>query len=106
MADDFNDDSSGLTVDDIKFKLRALWYGQVPLFETFWIYYFIGVFVLGLLGTVLGDVFSILALLWAGFMVKPIMAAADKYEGEKTWALLAKVAAVIIAISVLLEVIF
>ena len=40
-------------------------------------------------------------MLWAGFMVKPIIAAADNYTGDKIWAALAKICAVIIAVCVL-----
>jgi len=52
----------------------------------------------------LAPLFGLLELVWSGFMVKPIFIAADKYEGEKYWALAAKAAAVLIGIGVVLDV--
>src|SRR5687768_7635007 len=72
---------------DVKEKAKKLWAGDVPLVQTFWLYYFAVVFVLSLLAGMLGGFFSLLALAWSGFMVVPIMKAADKYQGEKHWAL-------------------
>lgn len=85
-------------------KIKALWAGDVPLFETFWIYFFAAVIVLQVVGAalgVLGILFFLAALGWAGFMVRPIWLAADKYAGPKHWAVLAKVAAVLIVIGVI-----
>lgn len=95
--------ASGLSAAAIKTKLESLWNGDVPLFQTFWIYYFIGVFIIKLLGVISGlqAFFGLLALLWAGFMVKPIMLSADRYGGEKLWQLAAKLAAIFITIGVL-----
>ncbi len=85
-------------------KIKALWAGDVPLFETFWIYYFAAVVVLQVVGSalgILGILFFLAALGWAGFMVRPIWLAADKYAGPKHWATLAKIAAILIALCVL-----
>lgn len=85
-------------------KIRELWAGNVPLFETFWIYYFAAVVVLQIVGMALGvlDVLFFLAALgWAGFMVRPIWLAADKYAGPKHWAALAKIAVILIVIGIL-----
>ena len=85
-------------------KIRDLWAGNVPLFETFWIYYFAAVVVLQIVGMalgVLGILFFLAALGWAGFMVRPIWLAADKYAGPKHWAALAKIAVILIVISIL-----
>ena len=45
-------------------------------------------------------------IIWAGFMVKPIWLAADKYAGEKLWATLAKIAAIVIGLSVLADLLY
>lgn len=95
-----------ITVDTIKAKLQTLWNGDVPLGQAFWLYYFVAVFVLKIIGSIGGSVevlFGLLALGWSAAMVKPIFASADKYTGEKHWALAAKAAAVIIAIGVFLN---
>lgn len=87
----------------IKAKLQQLWNGDVPLKYTFWLYYFLFVFILAVLasvGGVLGFFFDLVSLAWAGFMVKPILSSAEKYEGEQAYALLAKIFAVLILIGV------
>jgi hypothetical protein len=87
---------------ELKARLRALWEGEVPLFDTFWVYYFLIVFLLAALtgiGGVVGLLFNIAMLLWMAFMVRPIWKAADGYTGEKIWATLAKIIAILIAIS-------
>lgn len=102
-------DFDNITIAGINVKERglALWNGQIPLVQTFWMYYFLGVFALKIVGNgiggPLGFIFGFLALGWAGFMVKPIIAAADKYTGEKQWALLAKIAAVLVGLGVLAD---
>ena len=98
-----SENSSAVNVETIKAKLKSLWEGEVPLFQAFWLYYFIGVFVLKTLATIiqpLYGLFSILAVLWAGFMVRPIFMSAHKYEGEKIWSILAKISAILIGIAV------
>ena len=85
-------------------KVKALWAGEVSLLETFWIYYFgvvAGLMILSSAFGVLGIIFYLAALGWAGFMVKPIWLSADKYPGPKHWATIAKVMAVLIGISVI-----
>jgi hypothetical protein len=47
------------------------------------------------------SVLDLISVLWAGFLVKPIFVSADKYKGNSLWALMAKIAAVLIAISVI-----
>ena len=86
---------------DIKATLTKLWNGEVPLAHTFWLYYVVGVIVLRVLAGVVGSVMGIVIVGWAGFMVLPIWRAADKYEGNNLFALLAKIAAVLIALGVL-----
>ena len=105
MSDDQN---SAFDVQKLKSqaetKIKELWSGSIPLFETFWIYYFAVVVVLQIVGQafgVLGMVLSLAALAWAGFMVKPIWLAADKYAGPKHWAALAKIVAILIVIGVI-----
>lgn len=104
-----NIDIDNLTIAGVNVKERGLqlWHGEIPLVQTFWLYYFVPLFVLQLfangLGDVVGGLFGILALGWAGFMVMPIINAADKYPGDKVWALMAKIAAVIIGLGVLAD---
>jgi FtsH-binding integral membrane protein len=88
-------------MDDIKAKLNKLWNGDVPLVFTFWLWYVLGVFVLRLLAEQLGAGLGILIVGWAGFMVLPIWRSADKYTGNSLFALLAKIAAVFIALGAL-----
>ena len=91
-------------VEALKFRLRQLWQGQIPLAQTFWLYYFLGVLVLKSFSRAqgpFGGLFDVLALGWAGFMIKPIIASADHYQGDRIWNILAKIAAIIIAIAVL-----
>ena len=89
---------------DGRTTLQQLWNGEIPLFQTFWIYYFVVVAVLSILANAIGFLAVILHLLkivWAGFMIKPIWLAADKYAGENIWATLAKIAAILIGLAVL-----
>jgi len=85
-------------------RLRHLWRGKIPLVQTFWLYYFTVILALKLLAGSHGlrsDFFGLVTLLWAGFMVKPIISAADNYRGDQIWAALAKILALIIAVCVL-----
>jgi hypothetical protein len=91
------------TMPEMKARLRALWNGDVPLFDTFWVYYFAIVFILSALSSidgVIGVLFNIVMLGWAGFMVRPIWMAADRYKGERIWATAAKILAVLLAVFV------
>lgn len=88
-------------MDKVKVQVMELWNGNVPLAQTFWLYYVVGVVVLRIIAVPLGSIFGIVILGWAGFMVVPIWRASDKYEGKELFALLAKIAAVFIAIAVL-----
>lgn len=88
---------------DFNSLVHRLWQGKVALPEAFWLYFFAVVIGLGVVGNVLGPLskfFSILSTIWAGFMIKPIWVAADKFEGAKHWATAAKIAAVLIGITV------
>ncbi len=85
-------------------KIKELWSGSIPLFETFWIYYFAVVIVLQIVGQAfgfLGMILSLAALAWAAFMVKPIWLAADKYAGPKHWATISKIVAILIVLGVI-----
>ncbi len=89
---------------DIKAKLTSLWAGNVPLFETFWIYYFAVMVVLAILGSSLPGIGALLFFVqvgWAGFMIKPIWLAAGKYAGPGHWAMLAKIVTIFIALGVI-----
>ena len=86
---------------DIKATLKSLWEGDVPLVRTFWLYYFVGNLVLGMLAKAISPVFGIVSIVWIGFLVMPIWRSADKYSGNNLFALLAKIAAVLIALGVL-----
>ncbi len=91
---------------EIEVRLKKLWAGDIPLFQTFWIYYFAGVFVLKILASLSGSlagIFDILALAWAAFMIKPILESADRYQGEKLWTVLAKIGAGLIALGIIVD---
>ena len=91
-----------MNVEAVKAKLKTLWNGDVPLAQTFWQYYLIAVIVLGLVGKLTGmAVVALLAAIWAAFMVMPIWRAAGKYTGKPLNALLAKIAAVIVGLGAL-----
>lgn len=88
-------------MDKVKATLKALWNGDIPLAQTFWLYYIVAIIVLRLLAGFIGPLMVLAILGWAGFMVLPIWRAADKYSGNVLFALLAKAAAVLIALGVL-----
>ncbi len=88
-------------MDKVKATLKSLWNGDVPLAQTFWLYYVIMMIVLRAIAGLTGAFFGIFILGWAGFMVMPIWRSADMYKGNNLFAILAKVAAVLIAIGVL-----
>lgn len=91
---------------DFNTTIQALWNGEVPLVETFWLYYFLAVFAFSVLGGMLAflaPLFGLLKIVWAGFMIKPIWLAADKYKGPEYWVWAAKIAAVLIGIGVVLD---
>ncbi len=81
--------------------------GKYRLIEVFWLYYFVPILVLGIIGGVLGGLLSVLfnlaSLLWAGFMVIPIWKSADNYGGNTIFAVLAKIAAVLIGLNIVLS---
>ena len=90
----------------IKARLRQLWHGEIPLVETFWLYFFAGVVILSVLSSIdglIGLAFELAMVVWAGFMAKPVFVAADRYKGERYWAILAKIAVVVILIEVILD---
>ncbi|MEZ5815056.1 MAG: hypothetical protein R3E13_10135 [Alphaproteobacteria bacterium] len=87
-------------MDKIKETLNQLWNGDIPLAHTFWLYYFIGMLVLRIPAQALGALGALIIIGWAGYMVLPIWRSADKYTGNKFFALLAKIAAVLIALAV------
>ncbi len=73
----------------------------MPLVQTFWLYYFVGIIVLRIIAGAFGPAFGIVIVAWAGFMVMPIWRSSDKYQGNSLFALLAKIAAVLVALGVL-----
>lgn len=95
-------DKNKLGKFDFNTMLQQLWNGSIPLMKTFWLYYFAVIFALKVASGIpgLGSMFILLQLVWAGFMVKPIWVAADKYKGPAHWALLAKAAAILIGLAV------
>lgn len=89
-------------MEAFKEKLANLWAGNIPLAQTFWLYYVALTFVLGFIGNSMNQpFFLLLSLLWAGYMVLPIWRAANNYTTLKLYAVLAKVAAVIIGLGTL-----
>ncbi|MCB9990752.1 MAG: hypothetical protein H6867_05165 [Rhodospirillales bacterium] len=93
---------------DFNTTIQMLWNGNIPLAHTFWIYYFCVIVGLKVVSGIpgIGGAFYMLQLVWAGFMVKPIFVAADRYEGPSHWVLAAKAAAVIIGLWVLSALLF
>lgn len=94
---------------DFNVVLHELWHGKIPLMQAFWLYFFSALFALRILANILpgfGNLFLLFQMVWAGFMVKPIMVAADKYKGPAYWAVAAKVAAVVIAAGIAFDVLF
>lgn len=88
-------------------KALALWAGDVDLSESFWLYGFAPLFALKVLsfalGPFLGTLFSAVAVVWAVFMVKPVLMAAARYEGDQSLALAAKIAVIVLALTVLAD---
>ncbi len=88
-------------MDKIKATLTQLWNGGIPLVQTFWLYYFVGMLVMRIPANAIGAAGALLIIGWTGYMVLPIWRSADKYTGKPIFALLAKIAAVLIALGVL-----
>ncbi len=88
----------------IETRLKELWEGKINLVHCFWIYMVavtLGLsIVAGAFGGILGGLLRLIALAWSGFMVMPVIRSADKFTGDGLWALLAKIAAILTAISV------
>ncbi len=87
--------------------VRQLLKGEFKLVKTFWLYFFLPIFVLRFLaafiGGPIGALFQVCALLWAGFMMIPVWKSADHYEGNFILAWLAKGVAILTGISILLS---
>lgn len=86
--------------------LSKLWKGDLPLAHTFWLYFVLIDFIFkGLTKAMFPKpgmwIIVLLHLGWAGYMITPIWRAAGKYEGPAIWAMLARLAAILIGISVL-----
>ncbi len=92
---------------DLQNTVNALWNGDKPLATTFWGYYVLVWIVIRLFGAMLAGlmypVSAVLALAWSAFMVVPIWRSASKYKGPETFAILAKIFVILMAINVLLE---
>ena len=88
-------------MDQIKTTLKQLWQGDLSLAHTFWLYYVVAMIALRIVASAIGPVMGIVILGWAGFMVVPIWRSADNYTGNSLFALLAKIAAVLMALGVL-----
>ena len=88
-------------MDQIKTTLKQLWQGELSLAQTFWLYYVVAMIALRIVASAIGPVMGIVILGWAGFMVVPIWRSADNYTGNSLFALLAKIAAVLMALGVL-----
>ena len=83
-------------------QLAALWRGQVSLAKTGWLYGIVGIMLLtgplillpiiGL-GAPLRELLlalSVMALLYTAFIAVAVWRAADNYQGQRVWRLLAK----------------
>ena len=85
--------------------LQSLWYGEVPLWRTYWIY---GVLVNGLLFGVAGSFVILLiglrpvAVMYLAFVfvatafnLVSVWRSAGNYTGPRVWAILARIAVVV-----------
>ncbi|GEM_PF-2310909 len=98
--------SNGLP--DFNLIVHELWKGDLPLLQVFWLYYFTVLFVLKVMGDMLlflASVFGIFELVWAGFMIKPVIFAADRYKGPANWKMAAKVGVLGIGLLVIADVV-
>ncbi len=109
MSDDSNGGPNApLDIDKeaLKARLRTLWEGDIPLFQTFW-FYFIGVLVvlniLASIDSILGGLFSLCGVAWGAFMIMPILRSADKYTGDRNLAIAAKGVAILVAAIIVLR---
>ena len=72
------------------------WKGDIPLVQSFWIMGFIVGSVVGfLLGFIFLGTGLILSLFFQIYLLVGIWKSADKYKGEKAWAILAKLAMIL-----------
>ncbi len=86
--------------EEFKKKIEEIWAGEVPLFQTFWIYLVALVGGMEILSFSLGFVGALaqmFAFCWAAFMIKAVWASADNYIGPKHYALGAKAGAIAMA---------
>lgn len=93
---------------------KKLYWGEYSLARTFWLYYFLVTFLIGLLqsafaATVVGMLLSvalgIFGLVYSVLCVVGIWRAASKYTGFKLWAVLAKIYVVLCIIGFVLTLI-
>ena len=88
--------------------LTELWNGNKALATTFWGYYVLIWIIISLFGAMLAGLMAVPALIlnvaWSAFMIVPIWRAASKYEGPESFAILAKIFVVLLAINVLIRV--
>ena len=75
--------------EDFYERMEQLWNGEIPLYMTFWGYYFGVCMVASVLARILSPIagfISLAALLWTVFMLRPLIMAAKNYEGPAHWA--------------------
>lgn len=93
---------------DAMVHIKEMQAGNLPLFKAFWLYYFTPIFVLQVVGAmfgVVGIVFSLAALAWAGYNIMPLWKIADKYTGPAHWTLLAKIFSALMILSIVMTII-
>lgn len=93
---------------DAMVHIKEMQAGNLPLYKAFWLYYWLPIFLLQVLGAVfglVGIVFSLAALAWAGYNIMPLWKIADKYTGPAHWILLAKIFSALMALSIVWSII-
>ena len=93
---------------DVMSCVKDMQAGTVPLYKAFWLYYFAPIFVLQVLAAafgLVGIVFSLAALAWAGYNIMPLWRIAEKYAGPAHWTLLAKIFSALMILSIVMTII-
>lgn len=92
--------------DAIKARFERLWSGTIPLKELFWIYLFLPAFVFSVFAGMRGLpglFFAVASFGWCAYMARPVIVAADQYQGDKRWAIVTKAAVILVLLSTLFQ---
>jgi len=80
--------------------IKALWHGDISLAKTYWLFSTSIILLLAIsmqyfIGSIYFYVFAILIIIYAPFIFIAIWRSANKYNGAKTWAILAKISVIL-----------